>query len=666
MKQFRKNPIASVLTLALLAPMFGAVVAQTPSSTTASQHYVMIDLNPVGATTSAAAGMSAVQQAGNAGFPTVGGLTETHAVLWSGSADSTVDLGIGSTYAIADGQQVGAANNHAALWSGSAASLVDLNPDLWTQSVANGLANGQQVGIANRRVVCAVKKGGACSGTYIVIHPFMWSGSAASAVDLTPFGLGFGAGSALGTDGLQQVGYGQQLLGFNAFSVPFAVVWSGTADSAVNLNPANSFESQAKAVLNGQQVGYAFSPHRAVLWTGSAASMQELNPAGFVSSEANATNGVQQVGFGLVISALNVPTRSHALVWSGSANSAIDLNQFMPIGFTESAATGIDLAGNIVGWASKGSHFNPANVHAVMWKPTASPDSFTQSIGLDQTAITPGQSVQATVTLNQPAPAGGAIVNLANTILPAIAPPALTVDMPASITIAEGAFSASFTVATGLTSLAGFAAPYGVDIQASYGDTTQTATLIVNPPVFLSSLNVAPGNVVTGSTAVGTLILNAAAPAGGALVTLSSNNPAATVPANVLVPGGQSFATFNVQANPVPTFTTVTITGSYGSAIAASASATLIVAPPAPLVDTVTIQKADYVVSKKQLVVQASSTSQTAMLTVSVTATGEIIGILTNKGAGSYAGSLILPASPQNITVTSDLSGTMSRAVTLK
>ena len=528
------------------------------------------------------------------------------------------------------------------------------------------LANGQQVGIANRRVVCAVKKGGACSGTYIVIHPFMWSGSAASAVDLTPFGLGFGAGNALGTDGLQQVGYGQQLLGFSAFSVPYAVVWSGTAASAVNLNPAGSFESQAKAVLNGQQVGYAFSPHRAILWTGSAASAQELNPAGFISSEANATNGLQQVGFGLVMSAMNVPTRSHALVWSGSANSVIDLNQFMPIGFTESAATGIDLAGNIVGWASKGSHFNPANVHAVMWKPSAAPDSFAQSINLDQMVITPGQSVQATVTLNQPAPAGGAVVNLANTILPAIAPPALTVDMPASITIAEGAISASFTVATGLTSLAGFAAPYGVDIQASYGDTTQTATLLVNPPVFLSSLNVAPGNVTTGSTAVGTLILNAAAPAGGALVTLSSNNPAATVPANVLVPAGQTFATFNLQANPVTTFTTVTITASYGSAIAASASATLIVAPLPALVDTVAIQKADYVVSKKQLVVQASSTSQTATLTVSVTATGQIIGILTNKGAGTYSGTFSLPASPQNITVTSDLSGTSSKAVTLK
>ena len=52
--------------------------------------------------------------------------------------------------------------------------------------------------------------------------------------------------------------------------------------------------------------------------------------------------------------------------------------------------------------------------------------------------------------------------------------------------------------------------------------------------------------------------------------------------------------------------------------------------------------------------------------TVTVTATGEVIGFLTNKGAGSYAGKLSWPVNPQNITVTSNLTGTASRAVTLK
>jgi hypothetical protein len=46
--------------------------------------------------------------------------------------------------------------------------------------------------------------------------------------------------------------------------------------------------------------------------------------------------------------------------------------------------------------------------------------------------------------------------------------------------------------------------------------------------------------------------------------------------------------------------------------------------------------------------------------------TGEVIGVLTNKGAGSYAGTFPLAASPQNITVTSDLGGTASRVVNVK
>jgi hypothetical protein len=120
-----------------------------------------------------------------------------------------------------------------------------------------------------------------------------------------------------------------------------------------------------------------------------------------------------------------------------------------------------------------------------------------------------------------------------------------------------------------------------------------------------------------------------------------------------------------VQTNTVTTFVTATLTATYGT-IPSTQTAQLVVAPPPAATDTVSIQKADYVVSKKQLTVPASSTSQTVMLTVTSTATGEVIGVLTNKGAGSYAGTFPLSASPQNITVTSDLGGTASRAVTLK
>jgi len=663
----RRFPLATLVLVAVLwmNPLLPVIAARPLVMTPVDQHYTMIDLTPAGSTTASVAGISGGQQVGSAGFsPAPGQPLDTHAMLWSGDAGSAIDLGVGTASAVSNGQQAGSANGHAALWNGTLESLIDLNPTFWTQSAATGIANGLQVGWASRQTLC-----GECGGGRTTIysqHPFLWSGSAASAIDLTPFNLGFGAGQALGTDGVQQVGYGQQVLGANAFSAPYAVLWTGTADSAINLNPVGSIESQAKAVFGGQQVGFGFARH-ALMWTGSAASFVDLHPAGYSISEANATNGVQQVGYGLLGNTSTVSGNSHALVWSGSAASVIDLNQFMPLGFTDATATGIDAAGNIVGWASTGSRGTPANIHAVIWVPSDPAIVYAQSLALNQSSIMVGESVQATLTLNQPAPAGGAAVSLTNIIYPqtGVAVP-FTVSMPTSVTVAEGQTSASFTVATSATTLAGFSRPYLVDIQAAYGDTVQTAILAVNPPVYVTSLAVAPGNLTGGDPATGTVTLNSAAPAGGALVTLASNNAAASVPANVLIPAGQRSATFAVQTSAVATFTTVTLSATYGSVIPATVTASFLVAPPPVAADTVAIQKADYVVSKKELTVQATSTSQTATLTVLVTATGEVIGFLTNKGAGSYAGKLIWPVNPQKITVTSNLTGTASRAVTLK
>jgi hypothetical protein len=650
---------------------FGPAASYCAAQTTvpALQHYTMIDLTPAGATTATASGTNGAQQVGSAGFPVPAspGQTETHAVLWSGGAGAFTDLGVGTANAVGDGQQVGVAFNHAALWSGTAGSLVDLNPNTWDSSVANGVAGGQQVGTATVTRPCGEKKG-ACGSGSTSIHPFLWTGSAASAVDLTPFGLGYGAGQALGTDGVHQVGVVMQVVGISAFENPAAVLWSGTAASAVILNPPGSTESRADAVSGNQQVGYAYSVHQAALWTGSAASLVNLHPAGYTISEAKATNGVQQAGYGTVYNASAQSSHTHALVWSGDAASAVDLNQFMPLGFTDAAATGIDAAGNVVGWATQRSANNSASVHAVMWVPSTTPANFSQSVAAAQNVIGAGDSAQATVTLNQPAPAGGAVVQLAGVLTApgAGTPPPLNFSMPPSVFVPEGGTSASFDVTTAATSLAGFTHPFVLDIQAAYGDTTQTATVAVTPPLTLSAFGVAPGNVTGGTAATGTITLSAPAPAGGALVQLSSNSPAAFVPASVLVPAGQTAASFGVQTNQVAAFTNVTLAATYNVAPASTRTASFVVAPPPVAVDTVAIQKADYVVSKKQLVVQASSTSQTATLTVTVTATGEVIGVLTNKGAGSYAGTFAWPAAPQSITVTSDLTGTASRAVTLK
>lgn len=670
MRRTRSKFIPTVLMFILcLGSNLNLVIAQSTDPTL--QHYTMIDLTPAGATAAKIAAISADQQAGTASFvaPTTGA-AENHAILWSGSSSSFLDLGLGSVYGAADGQQVGVANGLAALWTGSADSLTYLNPSVWQSSVAYGAGGGQQVGLARTQVACGERNGSCSSGFRTVIHPFMWTGSAASAIDLTPGALGFTSGGALGTDGIHQVGYAQDVTAGNGFGATYAMVWTGSADSAVNLNPPNSYESKATAVSGGEQVGYANLPHHATRWAGTAASAVDMHPAGYFNSEINATNGVQQAGFGLVAPGTNLPTYSHAMVWTGSAESAIDLHQFTPIGYTESAATGIDATGNIVGWASTGPSGNPATVHAVMWVPTEAAANFAQSVSLDRSTIAAGDSTVATVTLSQPAPARGAVVNLASSIYPGVGttlPSLLTVSMPSSVTVEEGATTASFTVSTGVTALDGFNGSYVIDIRAAYGDTTQAAKLVVDPPLSLNSLVLNLTNLTGGMTSTGTVFLNHAAPAGGAVINLSSSNAAATVPSSVFVPAGQTLATFTVQTSEVTAFTNVTLTATYSSgSITVSRTAAIRINPPATTADTVSIQKADYVASKKELTVQASSTSATASLTVSVTATGQVIGFLNNKGGGSYAGTFSMASGPQNITVTSNLTGTASLAVRLK
>jgi len=103
------------------------------------------------------------------------------------------------------------------------------------------------------------------------------------------------------------------------------------------------------------------------------------------------------------------------------------------------------------------------------------------------------------------------------------------------------------------------------------------------PWLRISSASLNPTSVVGASPSTGTVTLSAAAPAGGAEVTLSSSNPAvASVPARVTVPAGATSADFTVSTTSVPVgaSTTVAIRGLYGGVLN---SATLTVSPASTL-----------------------------------------------------------------------------------
>jgi uncharacterized membrane protein len=189
----------------------------------------------------------------------------------------------------------------------------------------------------------------------------LWSGSAASARDITPSGI-YDSG-AYSIDGVQ-------IAGFTAVfdKDRHAALWDAATLDWVDLNPAEIRYSEAFGVAAGQQVGQ-YAPSNtlyahAALWTGTAASLVDLNGPPLEASTAFDTNGNQQVGEGLVVN-----KGYHAIVWSGSPESLVDLNDFLPTGWVTSTARGIDQNGNIFGWATS---FAGAE-HSFLWIPVPEP-----------------------------------------------------------------------------------------------------------------------------------------------------------------------------------------------------------------------------------------------------------------------------------------------------
>lgn len=174
------------------------------------------------------------------------------------------------------------------------------------------------------------------------------------------------------------------------------------------------------------------------------------------------------------------------------------------------------------------------------------------SISLTPPSVQGGSSSTGTITLAGPAPSTGAVVTLAssNTSLARV---------PASVTIPGNATTVNFTVNT--LAVSGIAS---VTISASYGGSAKSAVLTVTPAI-LNSLSVNPASVTGGTSSTGTVTLDSAAPAGGAVVMLTSSNASvASVPVSVTIAANTTSATFSVTTVPVATNVSVTLSASYG------------------------------------------------------------------------------------------------------
>ncbi len=181
----------------------------------------------------------------------------------------------------------------------------------------------------------------------------------------------------------------------------------------------------------------------------------------------------------------------------------------------------------------------------------------------------------------------------------------------------------------------------------------------------LAAITVSPSSVQGGTTTRGTVSLDAGAPAGGVLVQLSTTNAnVTTLPATTTIPAGSVESSFNITTKQVLSQTVATLRGSAGGA---TRNVGLTVTPQAtPAADSVSVTRAEFDSSKRQLNVEATSTNAGATLSVFVTSTNAKIGTLTGDGSGRFRGLFSVATNPGTITVKSSSGGSGTRAVALK
>jgi hypothetical protein len=186
------------------------------------------------------------------------------------------------------------------------------------------------------------------------------------------------------------------------------------------------------------------------------------------------------------------------------------------------------------------------------------------SVTLNPTSVTGGTNATGTVTLTGTAPAA--------ITLPLTNSDTADVTVPASVNIAAGAKSATFTATTKPQ-----AAIASATIGATYGGVNKSATITVKAPV-LSTLALSPASVAGGNAVTATVAMSGTVVVATTVTLTSSNTAVATIPASITVAPGAKTAKATITTKAVTATATSTISAALG---AVTKTATLTVNPTA-------------------------------------------------------------------------------------
>ncbi len=189
------------------------------------------------------------------------------------------------------------------------------------------------------------------------------------------------------------------------------------------------------------------------------------------------------------------------------------------------------------------------------------------SLIFNPSTVSGGTFLRGTVVLSRPAPTGGVPIGLSK-----VDPGGGIKSLP-SVTIPGGIQQISFYVPTNVV-----ATDANATITATYGTGSKSAAVKVRAP-YLLSLTILPTSIRANTSATGRVFLSGPpiAPVTVPLTYSTAATGSITGPSSVVVPAGQSVATFIVTAHNVTTATTFYVTGTYP--VGTTANAPLLVFP---------------------------------------------------------------------------------------
>ena len=225
---------------------------------------------------------------------------------------------------------------------------------------------------------------------------------------------------------------------------------------------------------------------------------------------------------------------------------------------------------------------------------------------------------------------------------------------PAVITVPPSAQGVKFPISFGDVS-----ADTPVTVTASLNGVTLSSSLVVPAakPLGLSSVavpSVPAGSVPGGTTVQGAVAMTAIVQGAPVAVQLSSSDPAVSVPGQVTVPAGASFATFAVTTSTVTAAKSVTVTATYNGA---SVSSQIWLTP------SVTITSARYLTLSQKFVVTAAAPVANAVLTFGADS-GPALGTM-SFSAWVWTGKASMKTAPATATVWSSTGGFATVPVTV-